>query len=115
MPQQQLAQVLGVTLEQFKKYERAINRMSAGRLYQLSLTLEVPVQYFFEGLSGRRKSPDRTVTPCSRGAGTSGKLRRFVQGIARSRCTKRLNGNCRPAAGPFSWRFARPALRNRVA
>jgi membrane fusion protein (multidrug efflux system) len=48
---------LGVTFQQFQKYERAINRISAGTLYQLSLTLEVPVQYFFEGLSGRRKKP----------------------------------------------------------
>jgi hypothetical protein len=51
------ADALGVTFQQFQKYERAINRISAGTLYQLSLTLEVPVQYFFEGLSGRRKKP----------------------------------------------------------
>jgi transcriptional regulator with XRE-family HTH domain len=52
-----VADALGVTFQQFQKYERAINRISAGTLYQLSLTLEVPVQYFFEGLSGRRKKP----------------------------------------------------------
>ena len=33
------------------------NRISAGTLYQLSLTLEVPVGYFFEGWSGHRKKP----------------------------------------------------------
>jgi transcriptional regulator with XRE-family HTH domain len=57
LTQQMVADALGVTFQQFQKYERAINRISAGTLYQLSLTLEVPVQYFFEGLSGRRKKP----------------------------------------------------------
>jgi transcriptional regulator with XRE-family HTH domain len=50
-----LAAALGITFQQLQKYEKAINRISAGALYQLSVTLEVPVQYFFEGLSGRRK------------------------------------------------------------
>ena len=57
LTQQMVADALGVTFQQFQKYERAVNRISAGMLYQLSLTLEVPVQYFFEGLSGRRKKP----------------------------------------------------------
>jgi hypothetical protein len=57
LTQQMVAETLGITFQQFQKYEGAINRISAGMLYQLSLTLEVPVQYFFEGLSGRRKKP----------------------------------------------------------
>jgi DNA-binding XRE family transcriptional regulator len=57
MTQNQLAQTLGLTFQQLQKYEKAVNRISAGTLYQLSLSLEVPVQYFFEGLSGRRKKP----------------------------------------------------------
>ena len=55
LTQQMVAEALDVTFQQYQKYERAINRISAGMLYQLSLTLDVPVQYFFEGLSGRRK------------------------------------------------------------
>jgi transcriptional regulator with XRE-family HTH domain len=57
LTQQMVAETLGITFQQFQKYEGAINRISAGMLYQPSLTLEVPVQYFFEGLSGRRKKP----------------------------------------------------------
>ena len=57
LTQQMVADALGVTFQQFQKYERAINRISAGTLYQLSLTLEVPVGYFFEGWSGHRKKP----------------------------------------------------------
>jgi hypothetical protein len=31
-----------------RNYEGAVNRISAGALYQLALTLDVPVQYFFD-------------------------------------------------------------------
>jgi Helix-turn-helix len=55
MTQQQLARGLTVTFQQFQKYERAVNRISAGKLYRLALTLDVPVQYFFEGLKDRPK------------------------------------------------------------
>jgi transcriptional regulator with XRE-family HTH domain len=50
-----LADALGVTFQQLQKYEGATNRISAGALYQLALTLDVPVQYFFDGLSRRDK------------------------------------------------------------
>jgi transcriptional regulator with XRE-family HTH domain len=50
-----LANALGVSFQQVQKYERGTNRISAGTLYQLAMTLEVPVQYFFEGLSQQRK------------------------------------------------------------
>ena len=55
MTQTQLAQAVGVTFQQLQKYEGATNRISAGALYQLALTLDVPVQYFFGGLSRRDK------------------------------------------------------------
>jgi transcriptional regulator with XRE-family HTH domain len=55
MTQTQLAQAVGVTFQQLQKYEGAINRISAGALYQLALTLDVPVQYFFDRLSRRHK------------------------------------------------------------
>lgn len=50
LTQQQLADLLGVTYQQAHKYERGINRVSAGRLYEVSQVLGVPVGYFFEGL-----------------------------------------------------------------
>ena len=55
MTQTMLAHALGITFQQFQTYEWAINRISAGALYQLALTLDVPVQYFFDGLSRRDK------------------------------------------------------------
>jgi len=48
--QQQLADLIGVTYQQAHKYERGINRISAGRLFEIAHVLSVPVNYFFEGL-----------------------------------------------------------------
>jgi transcriptional regulator with XRE-family HTH domain len=51
LTQQQLAGACGVRFQQIQKYECAANRMSAARLWQLAEVLEVPVGYFYEGLS----------------------------------------------------------------
>lgn len=50
LTQQQLADLIGVTYQQAHKYERGINRVSAGRLFEVARVLSVPVAYFFEGL-----------------------------------------------------------------
>jgi len=49
LTQQQIATLIGVTCQQAHKYETGINRISAGRLYQLAHALEVEVPYFFAG------------------------------------------------------------------
>jgi transcriptional regulator with XRE-family HTH domain len=51
LSQQQLAQLIGVTYQQAHKYERGLNRISAGRLYEIAQVLGVPVSWFFDGLS----------------------------------------------------------------
>ena len=56
LTQQQLADLIGVTYQQAHKYERGINRVSAGRLFEVAQVLSVSVNYFFDGLdqeSGR--------------------------------------------------------------
>jgi transcriptional regulator with XRE-family HTH domain len=61
LTQQQLADLIGVTYQQAHKYERGINRVSAGRLFEIARVLSVPVSYFFEGLdtqtAARAQSP----------------------------------------------------------
>ncbi len=52
LTQAQLADALGLTSQQVQKYERGTNRMAASRLFDLSRILEVPIDFFFEGLSG---------------------------------------------------------------
>ncbi len=52
LTQQQLAESVGVRFQQIQKYECGANRVSAARLYELSSALSVPVNYFYDGLSG---------------------------------------------------------------
>src|SRR5690348_14676217 len=51
LTQQQLADLIGVTYQQAHKYERGINRVSAGRLFEIARVLSVPIGYFYEGLT----------------------------------------------------------------
>jgi len=50
LTQQQLAEVIGVTYQQAHKYERGINRVSAGRLFDIARALSAPITYFYEGI-----------------------------------------------------------------
>ena len=63
LTQQQLADLIGVTYQQAHKYERAINRISAGRLFEIAHVLSVPISYFFTGLE---QETDRSVSPRER-------------------------------------------------
>lgn len=58
LSQQQLAQMIGVTYQQAHKYERGINRISAGRLFEIARILRVPVSFFFDGLEGTGAEDD---------------------------------------------------------
>lgn len=51
MSQEKLGDQLGVTFQQVQKYERGTNRVGASRLWRLSQVLDVPVSYFFEGMT----------------------------------------------------------------
>jgi transcriptional regulator with XRE-family HTH domain len=50
LTQQQLAESIGIRFQQIQKYECGANRVTASRLYELAVALNVPVNYFFEGL-----------------------------------------------------------------
>ncbi len=50
LSQQQLARMIGVTYQQAHKYERGLNRISAGRLFEIAQVLGVAVSWFFDGL-----------------------------------------------------------------
>jgi transcriptional regulator with XRE-family HTH domain len=63
LTQQQLADLIGVTYQQAHKYERGINRISAGRLYEIAQVLSVQVGYFFDGL---QDDGARSVSPRER-------------------------------------------------
>ncbi len=50
MNQMNLGEAIGLTFQQVQKYERGANRISASRLYALSGTLDVPIEYFFSDM-----------------------------------------------------------------
>jgi transcriptional regulator with XRE-family HTH domain len=56
--QEKLAGLIGLTFQQVQKYERGTNRVSAGRLYEISNILEVPVNYFFEQMDASISAPN---------------------------------------------------------
>lgn len=54
MTQEQLGDLIGVTFQQIQKYEKAQNRVSASKLFELSQLLNKPVSAFFVGLKADR-------------------------------------------------------------
>jgi transcriptional regulator with XRE-family HTH domain len=54
LTQQQLAERLGTSCQQVHKYERGINRLSAGQLHRIAEALGVGPGYFFEDLGAER-------------------------------------------------------------
>jgi transcriptional regulator with XRE-family HTH domain len=56
LTQQQLAELLGITVQQACKYEKEANRIFSGRLYQIAQALDVDVGYFFEEIGRENAS-----------------------------------------------------------
>ncbi len=73
LDQDQLAEMIGVTYQQTHKYEKGMNRISAGRLYTIAQALGVDVGFFFEDLSDHQN-----IVSTSRGR----LLLEFVRNVA---------------------------------
>jgi transcriptional regulator with XRE-family HTH domain len=56
--QSELGEAIGVTFQQLQKYEKGSNRVSASTLQKLAATMEVPITYFFEGVSSEKTQSD---------------------------------------------------------
>jgi len=63
MSQEQLGEQLGITFQQVQKYERGTNRVGASRLWGISKVLEVPVQYFYDGLPDGVEAGENSEPP----------------------------------------------------
>jgi transcriptional regulator with XRE-family HTH domain len=64
LAQHQMAELIGVTYQQAHKYDKGINRVTAGRLYHIAQALGVAVGYFFEGLGRTTRSRRRRSSGC---------------------------------------------------
>ncbi len=58
MSQERLGDLLGLTFQQVQKYEKGVNRIGAGRLYEVSRILNVPVDFFYEGVAAGGPDPE---------------------------------------------------------
>ncbi len=67
MSQEALGEQLGLTFQQIQKYEKGSNRIGASRLYQIAQTLNVPVDFFYEGLAtnGKQAASGFSDTPAA--------------------------------------------------
>ncbi len=65
--QEQLAQSLNLSFQQLQKYENGANRVSASRLYDFSVVLDVDVGYFYADMPTEIKSMSpraNVITDC---------------------------------------------------
>jgi len=49
LSQGEVAKQLGLTFQQIQKYEKGVNRISAGRLFEIARLFQVPIQALFPG------------------------------------------------------------------
>ena len=50
MSQEKLGDLLGLTFQQVQKYEKGVNRIGAGRLFEIARILDVPIDFFYDGV-----------------------------------------------------------------
>ena len=81
--QAQLARSIGVSFQQFQKYENARNRVSASMLYEIATSLGVPVSRFFEGLPGNETTRETRPLPVDERIDfiASAEGRRLIEGL----------------------------------
>ena len=85
LTQQQLAGACGVRFQQIQKYECGANRVSAARLWRIASALEVPVNYFFEGLAdGAAAARDETIEVVRSHPALGERPRRALLDVSRS-------------------------------
>jgi transcriptional regulator with XRE-family HTH domain len=58
LSQAELGELLGVSFQQVQKYEKGVNRVSAGRLHRVAEALRVPVTFFYAGFAPDRGRAD---------------------------------------------------------
>ena len=63
MSQERLGDLLGLTFQQVQKYEKGINRIGAGRLFEIARILEVPVDFFYDGVGASSEGTAETSAP----------------------------------------------------
>ena len=63
MSQEKLGDMLGLTFQQVQKYEKGVNRIGAGRLFEISRILGVPIDFFYDGVGVPNEGPSDATPP----------------------------------------------------
>ncbi len=59
LSQKELGSYLGVSFQQIQKYEKGLNRVSAGRLQEIANILEVPITFFYTDIATKEDIPTK--------------------------------------------------------
>jgi transcriptional regulator with XRE-family HTH domain len=59
LTQQQLGDLIGVNNGQVHKYERGLNRLPVGTLYEIALVFNTPITWFYDGLGRKYRGTPR--------------------------------------------------------
>ena len=90
MSQETLAQALGITFQQVQKYERGVNRISASRLYDIAIALDVPITTLFDELTARGEHNETRIFERSRHSADAAALIRLFSAIKDRRVRTRV-------------------------
>ena len=63
MSQEKLGDALGLTFQQVQKYEKGVNRIGAGRLFEIARILGVPIDFFYDGVGAPGEGAIETAPP----------------------------------------------------
>ena len=58
-----IAERVGLSFQQFQKYEKGANRISASKLHEFAKLLDVPVSYFFDEMPSGMKAAAQLTRP----------------------------------------------------
>lgn len=65
LSQSELGEKIGVSFQQMQKYDKGVNRISAGRLWHLAHALGIPIDTFYASTelpAGKQPSPLRLIS-----------------------------------------------------
>jgi transcriptional regulator with XRE-family HTH domain len=63
MSQERLGDLLGLTFQQVQKYEKGVNRIGAGRLFEIARILGVPIDFFYDGVGASTENAAEAAPP----------------------------------------------------
>lgn len=105
LSQADLGKQVGITFQQIQKYKLSTNRMGASRLWEFAQTLQVSIDYFYDGYENDNNDTE-TLTPDT--ALFENKetqtLVQFYHRISDAKLRKAIVGLIRALAGSGTWK-----------